>query len=70
MMNYLWPEASMFYRGGRLVSTVYTYASAYNNASRYNNLLIAETFVCCLFLTSAIYESLIANLLSILSKIS
>ena len=45
MMNYLWPEASMFYRGGRLVSTVYTYASAYNNASRYNNLLNMLTMI-------------------------
>lgn len=39
MMDYVWPEASMFYNGGRLMSAVYTFASAYDNASRYNNLL-------------------------------
>ena len=39
MMDYVWPEASMFYDGGRLMSAVYTFASTYDNASRYNNLL-------------------------------
>lgn len=39
MMNFMWPEASMFYNAGRLVSTVYTYSSPYDNASRYNVIL-------------------------------
>lgn len=39
MFNYLWPEASMFYSGGRLVSTVYTYSSPYNDGARYNSIL-------------------------------
>lgn len=39
MLNFIWPEASMFYNGGRLVSTVYTYVSPYNDGSRYNSVL-------------------------------
>lgn len=39
MLNFLWPEVSMFYNGGLLSSSVYTYSTGYNDPLRYNSLL-------------------------------
>ena len=39
MMNFLWPETSVFYNAAGLASTVYTYSTGYNDPARYNSLL-------------------------------
>jgi hypothetical protein len=37
-MNYLWPDAAMYYSGGRLYGSQFTYTTSYYDMGRYNAL--------------------------------
>lgn len=37
-MNYIWPDAAMYYSNGRLYGSQFTYATPFMDMSRYNNL--------------------------------
>lgn len=37
-MNYIWPDAALYYNGGRLYGSQFTYCSPYDNPSRYYSL--------------------------------
>lgn len=37
-MNYYWPDAALYYNGGRLYGSQFTYATSYYDMSRYNSL--------------------------------
>jgi hypothetical protein len=37
-MNYLWPDAAMYYNNGQLYGSSFTYATSFNDMSRYNAL--------------------------------
>ncbi|MBR4721751.1 MAG: hypothetical protein IK053_01720, partial [Muribaculaceae bacterium] len=37
-LNYRWPDATLFFNGGRLEAAEFIYSTAYNDTSRYNNI--------------------------------